>query len=142
MTKQELDKITRHESTWEEFTAIERIYMMRDDMTKEEAAQFWKKCFFTAAAKREAEKAELHIKDAFRVFLATELRRGWTKATFEAKNKIFLDDGRIYEFLRSYDTVHLRVITDIDIRSNTETAEEYEFDFNWNGDVNNLRRVA
>ena len=59
MTKQELDKLTRHESTWEEFTAIERIYMAREDMTKEDAAKLWKKCFFEVAAKREAKKAEL-----------------------------------------------------------------------------------
>ena len=132
MLKQELDKLTRHESTPEEFKAIERIYMMREEMTKDEAAKLWKACFLDAAIKREAEKADIHIKDAYRVFLATELKKG----------KVFLADGRIYEFFRSYDTVYLRIVTDIDIRSNTETAEEYEFDFNWSGEVNNLRRVA
>lgn len=132
MLKKELDNMTRHESTWEEYNAIDRIYMMRDDMTKEDAAKLWKACFLDVAIKREAEKADIHIKDAFRVFLATELKR----------SRVFLADGHIYEFYRSYDTVYLRIVTDIDIRSNTETAEEYEFDFNWNGEVNNLRRVA
>lgn len=54
MNKTELDNLTKHESTWEEFDAIERLYMAAN-MTKEEAAREWRRCFLPAALLREEE---------------------------------------------------------------------------------------
>ena len=52
MNKQELDNLTKHESTWEEFAAIERLYMAAQDMTKTEAAKLWRRCFLGAGERR------------------------------------------------------------------------------------------
>lgn len=56
MNKAELDALTKHESTAEEFDAIERLYLAAPDMTKADAANLWRRWFLDAARKREAEE--------------------------------------------------------------------------------------
>jgi len=56
MNKAELDALTKHESTAEEFDSIERLYLAAPDMTKADAANLWRRWFLEAARKREAEE--------------------------------------------------------------------------------------
>lgn len=53
MLKEELDKLTKHESTWEEFEAVEAWYMKAPDATKEKAADLWRYLYLDAAKGRE-----------------------------------------------------------------------------------------
>lgn len=53
MMKHELDALTGHESTLEEYEAVEAWYMRAPGATKEDAAKVWKTMHLAAARQRE-----------------------------------------------------------------------------------------
>ena len=100
MNKQELDNLTKHESTWEEFDRVEAIYMADGRMTKDEAAKVWKALYGEAAKAREnAEPTADEICDK----IATGYGIHYThddgyeaRITIRGRFFIFTTDGRRY----------------------------------------------
>lgn len=85
MMKEELDKLTKHESTWEEFEAVEAWYMKAPDATKEKAADLWRHLYLPAAKERE-EGARLAAR-------LPALREAFDKAGFPLVLKIYTRAG-------------------------------------------------
>ena len=97
MNKQELDNLTKHESTPEEFAAIERLYMAAQVMTKTEAAKVWRRCFLGAALAREA----AHREPANRRELLDALREDCQKHPCAGRVRYIQIRGTHYRFTDS-----------------------------------------
>ena len=93
MMKNELEALTRHEVTLEEFKRVEAIYMADERMTKEEAAKVWKALYGDAAKKRDALVKGDPTADEFCDCI--DFSRRYTHDGYAAK---FTIRGRLYEF--------------------------------------------
>lgn len=69
MLKEELDKLTKHESTLEEYEAVEAWYMKDGKASKEDAAKLWKTMYLDAAKAREEAARVAGRLDALRAVL-------------------------------------------------------------------------
>lgn len=124
MNKQELDNLTKHESTWEEFDAIERLYMAAQDMTKTDAAKLWRRCFLGAALAREAAYGEPANKHELLDALQTDIRRhpcGGRVRRVQVR-------GNLYRFTdtssRGETVYHCEAVLAVDIARGTTTVRD------------------
>ncbi len=93
MMKHELEALTRHEVTWEEFERVEAIYMADGRMTKDEAAKVWRALYGDAAKARDARVKGDPTADEFCDCI--DFSRRYTHDGYAAR---FTIRGRLYEF--------------------------------------------
>ena len=123
MNKTELDNLTKHESTWEEFAAIERLYMTAPNMTKEDAARTWRRFFLGAAIKREAAHAEPANRRELLDALQADIRRHPLGRVRRVQVR-----GNLYRFTdtssRGETVYHCEAVLAVDIARGTTTVRD------------------
>ena len=124
MNKQELDNLTKHESTWEEFAAIERLYMAAQDMTKTEAAKLWRRCFLGAALAREAAYGE----PANKRELLDAIQKDIERRPLAGRVRRIRVRGQLYRFTdtssRGETVYHCEAVLAVDIARGTTTVRD------------------